>query len=295
MLRMDSLEIPPYLTDAACEDPPRWAAWLRELPSVVQSLCELWELEISGPYLHGGTSAWVAPARRAGGEALALKVAWRHDEALHEADALRLWDGNGTVRLHSSRELDRTLVLLLERCEPGTELGALVPEPEQDQLVADLLRRVWITPPPAHRFRSLAKMCDAWATGLERAAERAPAHTDPGLVRAALEALHQLPRSSARAVLLFTDLHAANVLAAEREPWLAIDPKPYVGDPAYDTVQHMLNCRERLDRNPRGLARRMAELTGCDPDRVGAWLFARCVQEAIDDPGLVAVARALHR
>jgi streptomycin 6-kinase len=90
-----------------------------------------------------------------------------------------------------------------------------------------------------------------------------------------------------------TDLHAGNVLAAGREPWLAIDPKPYVGDPTYDPLQHMLNCSERLQADPHGLVRRMADLLDLDADRLVRWTFARCVIESPDDPALAAVARSL--
>jgi streptomycin 6-kinase len=93
--------------------------------------------------------------------------------------------------------------------------------------------------------------------------------------------------------LLCTDLHAGNVLAADREPWLVIDPKPFIGDPAYDAVQHMLNCDERLATNPAGLSRRMAELLGVDPERVRLWLFARCVQESLHDVTMRDPARRL--
>lgn len=93
--------------------------------------------------------------------------------------------------------------------------------------------------------------------------------------------------------MLCTDLHAGNVLAAAREPWLAIDPKPYVGDPAYDPLQHMLNCDERLRSDPHNLVRRMAGLLGLDPGRVLLWLFARCVQESPQWPSLATVAAAV--
>ena len=83
------------------------------------------------------------------------------------------------------------------------------------------------------------------------------------------------------------------MLSAEREPWLVIDPKPFVGDPAYDTAQHMLNCDERLAGDPVGLARRMAALLDLDPERVTRWLFARCAQEAIDDVSMREPARRL--
>ena len=81
--------------------------------------------------------------------------------------------------------------------------------------------------------------------------------------------------------MLCTDLHAGNVLAAEREPWLMIDPKPFVGDPHYDVLQHLLNCPARLQADPRRLAERMADLAELDADRVVLWLFARCVQASL--------------
>jgi streptomycin 6-kinase len=93
--------------------------------------------------------------------------------------------------------------------------------------------------------------------------------------------------------VLCTDLHAGNVLAAQREPWLVIDPKPYVGDPCYDVLQHMLNCLTRLRRDPDDLVTRISDLGGVDRERVRLWLFARCVQESPDWPNLADVARRL--
>ncbi len=94
-------------------------------------------------------------------------------------------------------------------------------------------------------------------------------------------------------MLLCTDLHAENVLAARREPWLVIDPKPYVGDPTYDPLQHLLNCGDRLRADPHDLVRRMADLLGLDPERLLLWMFARCVQESPDWPALGEVARRI--
>ena len=102
-----------------------------------------------------------------------------------------------------------------------------------------------------------------------------------------------LPGSASAQVLLSTDLHGENVLAAERSPWLMIYPKPYVGDPAYDLLQHMLNCEDRLAADPAGLASRMADLAGIDGDRVRQWLFARSVQESVGRPLLRQVAAHL--
>ena len=103
-------------------------------------------------------------------------------------------------------------------------------------------------------------------------------------------ALRSLPRSTQRRVLRCTDLHADNVLAAARKPWLVVDPKPYVGDPTYDVVQHMLNCAERLRADPGAFCARMAKLAGLDARRLRLWLFARCVQESPDQPALGDIA-----
>lgn len=83
---------------------------------------------------------------------------------------------------------------------------------------------------------------------------------------------------------------AVGVVAAEREPWLVIDPKPYVGDPTYDALQHLLNCEERLLGDPVALATRMAGLLDLEAERLLLWLFARCVVESPDWPSLAEVA-----
>jgi streptomycin 6-kinase len=85
----------------------------------------------------------------------------------------------------------------------------------------------------------------------------------------------------------------AFILAADREPWLAIDPKPYFGDPTYDVVQHLLNCEQRLYADPISLAHRMADRLDVDRQRLRQWLFARCVQESLDQPDLIEVAASL--
>lgn len=183
-----------------------------------------------------------------------------------------------------------TAALLLERAVPGTPLTAL-PGPEQDVVLAGLLRPLWIEPPAQHSFRPLSTMCDAWI------AESGPqlTHLDQGLVRDGLALFRALPRDDVPPRLLPTDPHAENVLSARREPWLMIDPKPYVGDPAYDLTQHLLDNEARLTADPRAFAYRLADLAGVDPDRVTAWLFARLVVEAAWWPyDVAALARTLR-
>jgi streptomycin 6-kinase len=287
---MDRLPMPRNLVAAARRQGRE--EWLETVPTTVRELEERWSLVVGEPFDPGGETSWVAPARSTAGTELVLKVAWRHTEADHEADGLRAWDGNGAVRLHAAAEYHETLALLLERCVPGTTLSSR-PEEEQDGVVVGLLHRLWMEPAPGHPFRPLQLMCDEWADEFAQQTALGRVSLDPVLAGEGIELFRALPASAERDVLLCTDLHAGNVLAAEREPWLIIDPKPYLGDPTYDVLQHLLNCEERLRTDPQGLVRRVASLARLDPDRLLLWLFARCVQESPDQPTLGEVARRI--
>ena len=235
--RAAGLRLPSNLVDSLAGDPtPERREWLAQLPVVVRELAERWSLRLGEPYEPGGRSAWVAPVVDAVGRELVLKVGWRHYEAAHEADGLRAWAGCGAIRLHDADVGGRTCALLLERCRPGTALAVTEPEPAQDVVIAGLLRRLWIPPADGHPFRPLQEMCEAWASEFSERLATSPGSCDPGMARVAVEIFRLLPATADRAVLLCTDLHAGNVLSAEREPWLMVDPKPYAGDPAYDPV-----------------------------------------------------------
>jgi streptomycin 6-kinase len=280
--------LPRNLVEAAEQE--NRTAWLSTLRSTVARLAYAWSVTVGAPFQPGGQTAWVAPARDAAGNHLVLKVAWRHNEALHEADGLRVWDGQGAVRLHMSAEFDDTIALLMERCHPGTPL-ATQPEQAQDLVVAGLLGRLWHASPTGTAFRPLQAMCDQWADEFATKTVTGQRTIDAGLARDGIALFRSLPASADRQVLLCTDLHAENVLAAEREPWLVIDPKPYVGDPTYDPLQHMLNCPQRLHADPHAFAARLAGLLELDRHRLLLWLFARCVQESPDWPALADIAR----
>jgi streptomycin 6-kinase len=271
--------------------------WIASLPGIVAALADLWSLSVGEPFQPGGQCSWTAPADGPDGAELVLKIGFRFPggEERDEAAGLRVWDGNGAVRLQAACESECAYALLVERCVPGTPLGQVLPEPEQDRVVAGLLHRLWAQPHAGYPFRPLAQMCQAWADEFEAqyATADASGRIDPGLAREGMVLFRELPATAESQVLLCTDLHGENVLATRREPWLVIDPKPYVGDPAYDVLQHMLNCEGRLVADPAALAARMASLTGVDAARVRQWLFARAVQESIGSPAMRQVARQL--
>ncbi len=296
LMMTGSLPVPDFTwTDAllrAAQAPgchPDRVRWTAALPQVVADVARRWSLTVGRPFEPGGASSWVAPARDAAGTAVVLKVGWPHAESAHEADALAVWAGDGAVRLLDAVHLEGSVLhgdaLLLERCDPGTPLASALAPPEQDVLVAGLLQRLWVAPPADHPFRPLAQMCEAWADEVDGPVD--------GLVGLGVDLLRSLPAVAEDDVLLATDLHAGNVLAAAREPWLAIDPKPYVGERAYDLVQHLLNHPERLLADARGLVSRVADLAAVDDERVRWWVLARCALSSRDDARLAEVARGL--
>jgi streptomycin 6-kinase len=293
---MAAFLVPRYLVETA-EREPGVRDWIASLPGIVAGLASRWSLSVGDPFQPGGQCSWTAPATGPAGAGLVLKAGFRFPggEERDEAAGLRIWAGNGAVRLRAACDDEFTYGLLMERCVPGTPLGQVLPEPEQDVVVAGLLRRLWAQPHVAYPFRPLAQMCAAWADEFEAgyAAADPMDRIDPGLARAGIALFRELSATAGEQVLLCTDLHAENILAAEREPWLVIDPKPYVGDPAYDVLQHMLNGEDRLAADPAGLADRMAGLAGLDASRVRLWLFARSVQESAGSPLMRQVARRL--
>jgi streptomycin 6-kinase len=284
-----TLIIPERLA-ATCRRTPERRAWLERLPHAIRELQHTWSLSLLAPFDGNEVScAWVAPAVCTDGTRAVLKLGMPHMEGEHEIPALRFWDGDPTVRLLAADD-DRN-AMLLERCEPGTVLRQL-PEPEQDVVIAGLLRRLWRMPTAPHPFRPLAAMTAHWANETIADSARWP---DAGLVQEGLRLFEELPRTSPNDVLLATDLHAGNILQAQREPWLVIDPKPFVGDPAYDATQHLFNCAGRMRADPDATIRRFADLLEVDYERVRLWMFARAAAESRDtwDDDTIALARVL--
>jgi streptomycin 6-kinase len=284
------MPIVPERLAAACRDLPRRRAWLEQLPATVRELQVRWSLSLSAPLDSAeATCSWIAVAERGDGSRAILKLGMPHREAAHEIQGLRFWNGDGIVRL---LEADEGLnAMLLERCEPGTPLREL-PEREQDVVIAGLLRRLWRKPSPPHPFRPLSSMIEYWAAETMASARY---WADAGLVRDGLRMFEELSRPSSDDVLLATDLHAGNVLRAQREEWLAIDPKPFVGDRVYDATQHLVNCKRRLIVSTDSTMRRFADLLEVEVERVRLWMFARAAAEPRDvwDEESAAFAKTL--
>ena len=263
-----------------CQKSPERKTWLENLPELIDKQLFQWSLRLEGPFHNDGTCSWVSRVVRSDGTQAVLKLAMPHMEGKDEIRGLRYWSGRSMVKLLEAD--DDCGAMLLERCLPGTPLR-LEPEPAQDRIIAVVLTRVWQSTTEGIGllgFRPLSQMTDLWC--LETLAQRY-FWPDAGLVEEGMRTMTELAQPAPDDVLLATDLHAGNVLRSQREPWLAIDPKPFVGDRSYDPVQHLINCETRLHRDPVGLVERIADLTGVDSRRLRLWTFARAAADPRDD------------
>lgn len=239
-------------------------------------LADEWSLELEPPFEPTHISL-VMPVRRDDGSTAVLKVNFPEPESEREADALACWDGAGAARL-LGRD-DERRALLLERCFPGTPLWE-VEEDEANELAAEVLRQLWQVP-PAGEFRPLADEAARWAESLPETWEQAGRPFEKGLLDKAVEVMRAAPRSE-EAALLHQDLHGGNVLRSERG-WLAIDPKPLVGERAFDVASLLRDRRDELTRDPDAAGRMRRRLDfycdrlGLDRERVRGWGIAHAL------------------
>jgi streptomycin 6-kinase len=235
-----------------------------------EELVARWHLTLGEPYPRG--AAGVAyRAEREDGTPAVLKLIDPHRETEHEADALERWNGDGAVRLFE-RTADG-LGILLERAEPGTPLSRLAPEQAMDVLV-ELVPRLWKS---GDGFHTVEEEIAFWVE-------------EGDLDGDALRLARELAASQGEPVLVSQDLHGDNVLAAEREPWLAIDPKPLAAEREFQAAP-ILRSSE-LGHSRRDLLYRLDRLAELGLDRgrmIGwtivqttAWSEGRTLQQHVD-------------
>jgi streptomycin 6-kinase len=250
--------------------------WLADLPNRVAELAHDWDLIVGAPY-EGANVSYVVPVLR-GTKEMVLKVQWPHDECTHEANALRVWNGNGSIKL-LEYDADRH-ALLVERCTPGTCLAA-ARDVDPISVLTDLLPRLW--QPAGSPFISLKDEALRWATTMHASWATAGQRCELELVDAAAEFLLQLASSQGDQVLLHQDLHGENVLASQREPWLVIDPKPLVGEREF-SLSPIIRSFE-LGHTKHAVLERLNRLSAdlhLDRERVRRWTIGQTVAWSFD-------------
>lgn len=261
-------------------------AWARELPALAVRQLDLWGLTVTGESMHGAV-ALVVPVRRRDGAPAVLKLQPRDAETEGEPVALRAWDGDGAVRL-LEHDAD-TGAMLLEPLDATRRLDE-APLDEALEVIGALLARLCAHPAPeGMRGLGAISLRLAERAGDLAASKRVEAPSRVCLDRWARTALELSAEPGDR--LLHWDLHYENVLAplpgSGRGPWLAIDPKPLVGDPGFELLPALRNrwAEAEATGDPLRETRRrfdlLTEVAGLDRERARAWTLVRVLEDSL--------------
>jgi streptomycin 6-kinase len=256
---------------------PEWTEWVRRLPKLAATLLDEWELASDGEAMSGWT-ALVLPVRTRDGEPAMLKLVCPGEEEEHEHLALQRWGGDGAVRLLRADPARRALLLERLHQRDLTELWDL----EACEVVAGLYSRIHV--PALPQLRTQTSYVEEWTDRLARLPRSAP--IPHRLVEQAVSLGRDFVTDPASTgTLIHGDLHYENVLAADREPWLVIDPKPTSGDPHYEVAPMLWNRWAELEGDIRGGVRRrflaVVDAAGLDEDRARDWVVVRMVHNAL--------------
>jgi streptomycin 6-kinase len=302
MIDAAEIEIPEaFARGTIAREGERGARWLDTLPALVADLLERWGCALDGPIMHGAVGLIVPvlrgvpelgdmpndkpdhmPDHMPSQQRSVLKVSFPHPGNVAEPYAFAAWGGNGAVRLYE--RADESYAMLLERADTHT-LAELSDTREIVRVAGMINRRLAV---PADSLPGLTHLRDRaleWAELLQREATELPDVLPRRVVDTAVATLREIGADQPEFVL-HGDLHPLNILSAEREPWLAVDPKGYAGDPAYDAGTLLKSLRVRLvaeDDLDKAVLRALAdfaEAAELDPERVRRWTQFHAVETA---------------
>ncbi|MCA6096555.1 aminoglycoside phosphotransferase family protein [Streptomyces sp. SCA3-4] len=296
----DRLEPPERLVRSLGSDPASASVtaevarrWLAALPDIARECLAHWELTPERVQMPGGRTSMVVLVRQADGTPAALKLSPPDGTTALEHAALAHWDGRSAVR--PLRVDTANGALLLERLHGDVSLRSLA-EPKAQLEAAATLQRLWVPPPaaPGPDFPTVAAHTAAAADVLRSHREQPWAADVRALLDEALELHGDLLAGTAEesAVLLHGEYHQGTVLAADRVPWLAVAPRPLVGERAYDLAWLVRDRADTLLAAPGAAAaarRRVAKLSeslDVDAGRLRGWTLFRAAEA-----GALALAR----
>lgn len=264
---------------------PSGEQFLHELPDRLAQRAKQWHLVLGPPY-PVGIGGYLVQAERPDGTLAVLKLsptgAGQARANQLEALMLRRWSGQGAVLL---LEADVGAgALLMERCIPGTTLDTL-PDEEMVRIGCRLASTLH-TEPTVEDLDLIPVALDSGTDGIRRLSAvmaELGESLSPNARRAVKESHDELVADRGHLVVCHGDLNPGNVLAAQRLPWLAIDPLPRVADPAYDAASLVWARRPWLlaQADARAVLDYCIDVAAgellVDPERVRAWTLVRLV------------------
>jgi streptomycin 6-kinase len=257
-------------------------SWLKRLPAILQELAARWQITLQAPF--SLSYNYAAPAIRADGAPVVLKIGVPNPELYSEIEALRLYNGRFICHLLAC-DLDRG-ALLLEHIQPGQPLWTLADDEAETAVAGQLMQQLWLPLPDenavipnlAQRTAGLLKLSDYFEDGFGPFPRR--------LVETAVALRQELLAENIPPMLLHGDFHHDNILSAQRQPWLALDPKGVRGDPAYEVGSYLYNpigfCQQ--PNLAQLVARRLdqfADILGIDRQRLIGWGIVQAVLSAV--------------
>jgi streptomycin 6-kinase len=258
--------------------------WIAALPELAASYLDRWQLTVAGEPDHGWVSL-VLPVLQPDGTPAALKLQPVNEENAGEPVGLRAWDGDGAVRLLN--EDPSTGTMLLERLDAERPLSTVPDDMAAVQILAEILARLVAFPAPAE-LRRLADIAREMIEQVPRAVAALSDQDDRKLLETCAAAVGEVLGEPGDR-LLHWDLHYDNILAGDREPWLAIDPKPLAGDPGFDLLPALDNRWDDIIATgdiPRAVRRRfdlLTEVLGLDRQCATRWTLGRVLQNCLWD------------
>lgn len=259
-------------------------SWAAAGPALHDELVVRWELDLT-EVIGEDPTTYVVAGVRSGEIAVTLKIAYPDAWFTEEVAALLHWGGEGAPAVidHDPRG-----AVLLERAEPGTPL-ADDPDEEHALLVAcGVAERLWITNPGG--IAHLAGEVLEWARTMPGRHHLANRPFERVLVHEAVGAIRELVATQHEQVLLHGDLHLGNIVQAGEDRWLAVAPRPLIGEHAFDAAALIYGGAERIARDRMGGKDRLgrsldvvSQRLGIDRERLRRWALAIATDYALWD------------
>lgn len=281
--------------------------WLNGLPEIIKKYESKWGLKSLGsfPVL---TFNYVEKVKTKNGEYLVLKIGFPGDiEFTKEATALRLYGGNGAVRVINEDVED--CVLLLEGCDPGKSLHTLNDETKETLIFTNVAQRIWRRPSEDSMFENISSEIKDFEWYFKNP-KKVDNYLPKDLIMKAYETFKHLVETQHESILLHGDLHHDNILSSDRG-WLAIDPKGVIGEKAYECASFIFNPYKQFNEqqeliNAEFLGNRIDRIAGnlrLDKKRITQWAFVKRVLSVVwriqdlgqEDETAVRLAKELEK